>query len=211
MRTRVASLLTMVALALPASAHAQMPLPHPSFGLVGALNLSTAAGSDVSGAENRVGFSIGGFVRIPMSPMWSFQPELEYAAKGVKETDNSGGTPSTATIDLSYLEMPLLFRVSAPSSPAGQLFGEFGPAVAVKVDCSLSATSGGVSASTSCSNFGLDIKSLDFGAMVGAGYEFPMAGHALSLGVRYNFGLAEITSGSNAKNRNLQFVAGLRF
>ncbi len=209
MRTRVVSLLSILALAMPAAARAQVPLPHPSFGFVGALNLSNFGGSDATGFDNKVGFSVGGFVRIPMSSMWSFQPELEYATKGAKTTDNSTGTPATATLDLSYLEMPLLFRVAAPSTPAGRLFAEFGPAVAAKLDCTVSVSSGGLSASTSCANFGGNIKSLDIGAMVGAGYEFPMGSRALSVGVRYNYGLTEISSASNTKNRNLQFVLGL--
>ncbi|MGH7668714.1 MAG: porin family protein [Gemmatimonadaceae bacterium] len=190
---------------IPVAAHAQLPLPHPSFGLVGALNVASFGGSDASGLDSKVGFSLGGFVRIPMAPMWSFQPELEYAGKGAKASGGSG------TIDLSYVEMPLLFRVASPSSPAGQLFGEFGPALAFKVDCTISASSGGVSASESCADAGSDAKSFDVGGMVGAGYEFPMGSHALSIGVRYNYGLVELSSGSDTKNRNLQFVAGLRF
>ena len=209
MRTRVVALLSVLALSMPAAARAQLPLPHPSFGFVGALNLSNFGGSDATGFDNRVGFSVGGFVRIPMSPMWSFQPELEYAAKGAKTTDNSSGTPATATLDLNYLEMPLLFRVAAPSTPAGRLFAEVGPAIAVKLDCTVSVSSGGLSASTSCNNFGGDVKSFDVGGMIGAGYEFPMGSRALSLGVRYNYGLMELSSASNTKNRNLQFVAGL--
>lgn len=211
MRTHVASVLSGLALMMPVAARAQSPLPHPSFGVIGAVNLSTVGGNDVSGVDNKVGFSLGGFVRIPMSPMWSFQPELEYAAKGYKVNDNPGGTPLTGTFDLKYVEMPLLFRVAAPSTPSGQFYGEFGPALAAKVDCTISGTSGGLSMSSSCDNFGVNVKSFDVGAMFGAGYEFPMGSHALSIGVRYNYGLVQLTDGKDIKNRNLQFVAGLRF
>lgn len=205
MRMKFVPVLAAVALALPAHASAQSVLG-TSFGFVGAVNLSTFGGSDVSGAKTKVNFSLGGFARIPMSPMWSFQPELEYAGKGSKASDNTG----TATVDLSYVEVPLLFRLSAPSTPAGQLFGEIGPAVAFKVDCTVSGTSGGITVSGSCANAGVDVKTTDFGGVIGAGYEFPMSGMGLSIGVRYNYGLSELFSGSNAKNRNLQFVAGLR-
>lgn len=205
MRMKFIPVLAAVALALPAHASAQSVLG-TSFGFVGAVNLSTFGGSDASGAKTKVNFSLGGFARIPMSPMWSFQPELEYAGKGAKESDNTG----TATVDLSYIEVPLLFRVASPSTPAGRLYGEFGPSAAFKVDCTVSASSGGVSASTSCANFGADVKSFDLGGVVGAGYEFPMSGMGLSIGVRYNYGFTEIASGANTKNRNLQFVAGLR-
>ncbi len=207
MRTRVASLFSVLALAMPVAARAQVPLPHPAWGIMGALNFASFGGSDASGLDTRTSFSVGGFVRVPMSPMWSFQPELEYAGKGAKA---SGGS-TTGSIDLSYVEIPLLFRVATPSTPAGRLFGEIGPSIAFKVDCTISASSGGVSASSSCANAGQDAKSVDYGGIVGAGYEFPMGTYGLSLGVRYNYGLAEIASGSNVKNRNVQLVAGLRF
>ena len=179
---------------------------HTSFGLVGAVNLATFGGSDASGAKNRVGFSLGGFARIPMSAMWSFQPEVEYAGKGAKTSDSF----ATGTVDLSYIEVPLLFRVSAPSTPAGQLYAELGPAVAFKIDCTISGSSGGITVSGSCADAGADIKTMDVGGVVGAGYEFPLNSMALSIGVRYNYGLTEIASNANTKNRNLQFVAGLR-
>jgi hypothetical protein len=106
MRKRFVPLFVAVALAAPAYASAQSVLG-TSFGFVGAVNLATFGGSDATGAKNKVSFSLGGFARIPMSPLWSFQPELEYAGKGAKESDNTG----TATVDLSYIEIPLLFRV----------------------------------------------------------------------------------------------------
>ncbi len=207
MRTRVASLFSVLALAMPVAARAQMPLPRPAWGIMGALNLASFGGSDASGLDTKTSFSIGGFVRVPMTPMWSFQPELEYAGKGAKASSGSG----SGSIDLSYVEVPMLFRVATPSTPTGRLFGEIGPALAFKVDCTISASGGGASASTSCANAGFDMKSFDVGGIVGAGYEFPMGTYGLSVGVRYNYGLVEITSGSNVKNRNLQFVAGLRF
>lgn len=206
MRNRVTALLSALLVGFPAYAGAQMGLPHPSFGFVGALNVASFGGSDASGVDSKVSFSLGGFARIPMSPLWSFQPELEYAGKGAKASDNSG----SGSVDLSYIEVPLLFRVAPPSTPAGQFYAEVGPAAAFKIDCSISGSSGGISASTSCDNAGLDVKSFDFGGVVGAGYEFPMSGMGLSIGVRYNYGFVELFDGSNTKNRNLQFVAGLR-
>ncbi len=207
MRTRLASLFSVLALAMPVAARAQVPLPHPAWGIMGALNFANFGGSDASGTDTRTSFSVGGFVRVPLSPLWSFQPELEYAGKGAKASSGS----TTGSIDLSYVEVPLLFRVATPSTPAGRLFGEIGPSIAFKVDCTISASGGGVSASSSCANAGADAKSVDYSGIIGAGYEFPMGMSALSLGVRYNYGLADVASGSNTKNRSVQLVAGLRF
>ncbi len=195
---------------VPMTLPAQVPLPRPSFGLLGAVNVASLSGGSVVGYANHVAFSVGGFARIPLASSIAFQPELEYAAKGAEETVTSGGSTSKGTLDLRYLEMPLLLRFTAESSPALKLFGELGPAFAARLDCTFSGTSGGLTISFACSEVG-NVKSLDVGAMAGAGVEVPLGTHALSLGVRYNLGLTEITTGSNVKNRNLQFVAAWRF
>ncbi|HEU4989158.1 MAG TPA: porin family protein [Gemmatimonadaceae bacterium] len=199
------------ALAAAPQARAQSTAKHATFGVIGAVNLTTFGGSDAAGAENKVGFSAGMFARVPMTEVWSFQPELEYAMKGAEETDNSSGTSVKASVDISYIEMPLLLRAAAPESPNGGLYAEFGPALAAKLDCTVSGSGGGLTVSFSCNDAGAKIKSFDLGAMAGLGYEFPIGRQALSIGVRYNYGLLELASDANTKNRALQFLGGFRF
>jgi hypothetical protein len=199
-------------LAAPAAMHAQVPTPPPRiYGLVGGLNLSTFGGSDVTGVDYQLGFTLGAFARMPLTPNWSFQPEVEYTTKGARETSDANGTRVTANMVISYVEVPLLFRVSSSPIRDGRLYAEFGPALATKLNCSLGGRGNGVTLTTSCDNTNANVKSLDAGGVVGAGYEFPAGMHALSIGVRYDYGLIELSNNSNAENRNLQLLGQLRF
>lgn len=195
---------------VPLAAAAQAAPARPSFGLMGAANLSTLGGSGVTGSGNRAGISVGAFLRIPLAPSWSLQPELEYAAKGAQTSSISGTSLLVSTLDLRYVEMPLLFRVASSGSRGVHLFGEFGPAPAAELDCTLKAVQQDTTVSLPCHHY-LSVHSFDIGAMVGGGFEFPYDSHSVSLGVRYNLGMTTIATGGDAKNRNLQFVAGLWF
>jgi hypothetical protein len=177
-----------------------------SYGLMGAINSSTFGGSDATGASQKIGFAIGGFVRKDINDTWAFQGELEYTMKGAKQTVGAG----TFKAEIDYVEIPLLFRASASRGEMGRPFLEFGPALAFKAGCTLSAESGTVSVSAPCGS-GSSIKSFDFGAMAGVGYEFSVGGSKLAIGARYNLGLLDMADNSNAKNRNLQGVVGFRF
>ncbi|MHB1863775.1 MAG: porin family protein [Gemmatimonadaceae bacterium] len=196
-------------LSVPAGLRAQVPAAHPSFGVLGALNLSTFGGSGTTGMENKVGYTAGGFVRIPVSPAWSFQPELDYTTKGVKFTFDSNLGTYVSTQTLPYVEMPLLLRVDGNSAGGIGLFAEFGPALAARVGCSTSLRGGGQSLSGPCAGFS-QMRTFDVGAMAGGGIDLPLLGHMMTLGVRYNYGLSAIAGGSSVKNRNLQFLAGWR-
>jgi hypothetical protein len=177
-----------------------------SFGLTGAVNFATLGGDDVSGAESKVGFALGGFLRKTMSDTWAFQGELHYSMKGAQETNNG----VTGKLNLNYIEMPLLFRAYAGGASTTRPFIEFGPALALKAGCTLSAESGSTSGSVSCTEFG-EIKTFDAGLTGGAGFEFPVGTSKLALGARYTYGLLDIGNGASAQNRNLQIVLGIRF
>jgi hypothetical protein len=204
---RVHLLLALAAFLVPfAQVTAQGSKSDLSFGLVGALNIATIGGDDAGGAESKIGFAIGAFLRKQINQTWAFQGEAEYSMKG---TQFSGGG-ATAKLNLNYIEVPLLFRASANPGESTRPFIEFGPALALKAGCTVSAESGSVSGSVSCSSLG-EVKSFDAGLMGGAGFEFPVGSNSLSLGARYNLGLIELGDGASVKNRNLQIVLGLRF
>ena len=210
MRPSVLALLVPALLAAPSAAGAQTTPAQVRFGLLGSFNMSTLGGSDVARPRMKGGFSVGALVRLPISNAWSFQPELEYAGKGVrmKSTTTPSG-PYTETVGLGYLEAPLLLRLSARSTPSGRLFVEAGPAPAVNLRCSISLVANAVSVSTSCASRSLDPNSFDVGAIVGVGLELPLGTRSIWAGVRYNYGLTDVADGSNARNRNLQIVGGL--
>lgn len=209
MRTSMLALLVPALLAAPSVAGSQTTGPHNSLGLFGAFNMSKLGGGDVTRAEIKGGFSVGAFVRIPMSGPWSFQPELEYAGKGnrMKGATTPWG-PYTQIVDLGYLEFPLLFHVATPWTPSGRVFIEAGPAPAFNLDCNGHLTARNASVSTPCTSFGLDANRFDFGAIIGGGLELPVGTHAVWAGVRYDYGLTDVANGTNARNRTFQILGG---
>jgi hypothetical protein len=177
-----------------------------SFGVIGGVNFSTLSGDDISGNQSKVGFTIGGFLRKSLSASWVFQSELLYVAKGTEMIVNG----VTGKVNLNYLELPLLVRGFAGPATALRPFLELGPALSLKTGCTVSAQNGSITQAASCSNFG-EVKSFDAGLIVGAGFETALGNSTVGVGVRYNFGLLDIRTGSTATNRNLQVLASIRF
>ncbi|HEY6109542.1 MAG TPA: porin family protein [Gemmatimonadales bacterium] len=183
-------------------------------GVKGGVNLATWGGSDVSlfetacGCNNttRTGVAVGGFVSFDLSRIVRLQPELYYMGKGTK-IELAG---VAASINVSYLELPVLLvvapRVQGTIHPS--FFG--GGALGVKVGCSIS----GGGASVSCSNASFPTKSLDYGLVFGGGLGFALGkGEALIDG-RYNLGLAKVLDTNptlSLSHRGLAILAGYSF
>ena len=199
--------LALTALVTCSSLGAQGNSERLSFGLIGGLNLSTINGDFTQLAENRAGFSVGGFLRKPISGVLDFQIEGQYSVKGTKFS----GLGATATLNLSYFEIPVLLRASAKSNDSFHPFVEGGGAVGLNSSCSFSAGVGSFSGSLSCSGSGASVKSFDAGLVGGAGIEIPVGTNAVGIGVRYTFGLVSVFDQGSIKNRNLQFLASIRF
>jgi hypothetical protein len=179
-------------------------------GVSAGFNLATFSGKDIQGAENKSGFGGGVYLAIPVAPQIEFQPELLYTAKGAKSSDAG----FEAAVRLNYVEIPLLARVNFPTSSDVTPHLYLGPAIAFKAGCSLSASGNGISTSAGCDGLTDDagqpisIAAVDFGAVVGGGLGFNVGGQRATVGVRYDLGLKNITSGGGeSKNRTLSFLA----
>ena len=196
-----------------AVANAQTPTPTPTFGVVAGLNFARLSGDSSSGTKQRIGFVGGATLNLPLSPNWAFAPELVYSQKGVKASD----TDFEATIKLSYIELPALFRYDFGTAGGVRPFLLAGPAFALKSGCSVEVEGGGVSLSGGCDDAndtgeGSSFKSFDVGAMFGGGLSFDVGGRTMRLGVRYNLGLVEVADNSgSAKNRVLSLVGSFEW
>jgi outer membrane protein with beta-barrel domain len=183
-------------------------------GVKGGVNLATWGGSDVGLFEaacscnntTRTAFVAGGFVSFDLGRVVRLQPELYYIGKGTK-IEVSG---AAATINVSYLEVPVLLvvapRVQGTIHPT--IFG--GGALGVKVGCSLSASG----ASVSCSSASFPTKSLDYGFVFGGGLGFALGSGEALIDGRFNLGLAKVldTNPSLSLNhRGLAIMAGYSF
>jgi len=178
-----------------------------SFGIKGGLNLAKLGGSDVSNVDSRTTFNAGGFVEFVVSDFIGIQPELLFTMKGAKEKFDYEGVTLKSEVKLTYLEIPVLFKLYVPVE--GVSFKPFiyaGPSIGFKLSSKIKVSSGGESVEEDIE----DLKSTDFGFNFGVGSNIG----PIIIGIRYNLGLTSIDDSADpddVKNRVLSFNVGFGF
>jgi hypothetical protein len=167
--------------------------------------MTTVDGDDAGDVGNRTAFGLGVQLQTAVGNAAFFGTGLNYMMRGFKEEDPSG----TATFKLNYIELPLLLGYRFPTSGAVRPYVMGGGHVAFKAGCQVAGESGGVSASMSCEDAGIEVKSTDFAAVGGAGLNFLAGANTVSVDLRYSLGLQDISEGNSAKNRG--FTLGLGY
>jgi opacity protein-like surface antigen len=171
------------------------------FGVKGGINLSTLTG-DNDEASSKVGFQVGGFAEIKLTDKFSVQPEVLYSLQGAKSEFSEFGLNSKSTLNLSYLNIPVMAKYYVAEKFSLEAGPQIGFLLSAKDDTKV--TMGGESSSEKI-NVKDDYKSIDFGVNFGAGYDFT---ENLSAGLRYNLGLsniAETVEGESYKVKNSVF------
>ena len=143
--------------------------------------------SETSGSK--VGFAAGVFVEIPLTDIFSFQPELLFVQKGGSDSGDffedddffdDGGNGDSESLTFNYLDLPLLARANIPFERDFSPYVVAGPSIGYLL--SASASSGD---DEDIDEF---YKSFNFGFILGAGVEFGN----LSVDLRYDIGLTNI-------------------
>lgn len=159
---------------------------------------------DEDGFERRTGFAGGLFVVVPMSDRIAFQGEALFSQKGTSFSGNGG----EGTLELDYLDVPLLVRVGSRSSGETSFHAFAGPSVGLKLRSNLTATFEG---ETEDEDIDDDVEAVDFGLVVGAGLDFGR----FTVDGRYAWGLRNVLSVEpeemEIKNRVFSIMAGVRF
>ncbi len=145
-------------------------------GIKAGLSVANFTGADASGFSSKTGFAFGGFLEFSLSPSLALQPELYYVMKGA--------SVSPLSIKLSYLEVPVLLKMTIPT--AGQISPNFYVGPFFSVMLSADASANGQSASVS--DF---FNSTDVGLTVGAGIGFPVTRGKITIDGRYDLGLTK--------------------
>ena len=200
---------TLLLVAVPLAANGQITL-----GARGGLNLSSLRGDDVEDLDGKTGFHFGAFADFSLSDVFSIQPEILLSQKGAEESEQG----VTASINLSYAEIPVLAKIKIPSS--GKVGGHVvaGPAIAFETKCEVEVEGDGASAAVDCDADELegdfDRKTLDLGLLFGGGMSVDVGGVVLSLETRYNLGILDLNDDpspdvSAVRNGNLMFTVGV--
>jgi hypothetical protein len=190
-----------------------VPVRAQRIGIVAGGTFSQLRGISNVSAKNRTGTMFGLSVLLPSAGTFSLQPELLFTNKG-SQLDVSGG--GRRNVKLDYLEIPLLLRIDSRSGTGLSPHVYAGPSVGFNVGCNVVLSGSGVpNTSSDCKrdNF-LSPKSVDWGAIVGAGIDLSVGGIGVTGGARYGFGLADINKTNvtdHVRNGALTVYAGVLF
>jgi len=181
-------------------------LPRPvTVGLKGGLSVAGITGDETDGWDNRNGICGGGFLFIPLSDYFGLQAELLYVSKGAEHEENWEGASLKTTLELAYLEIPVLARLTIPTgvSLTPSIFA--GPVLGLKVQGDQKAEYRGRSTSTEIDG----LKSTDFGLALGGGLDVDTGYGKALIDLRYEFGLTEILDdGGSIKNSAFLAMVG---
>ncbi|OYU85724.1 MAG: opacity protein [Flavobacterium sp. BFFFF2] len=174
-------------------------------GIKGGLNVSQLSKQTDQTVSSAYGFHAGVLAEIKVLGKASFQPELLFSAQGSKaETQNLGAT-TTYTDKLYYLQLPLMAKVFVFKG----LFVEAGPQFGLLL--SANRVTDVANAASSSNDIKGNLKSFDYAANVGVGYD--LFSHLMA-NVRYSFGLNDINdtpNGDAVKNGVFQLSLAVKF
>lgn len=154
--------------------------------------------------DRRKGLAAGFIALLRVHPAVAVQAEASYAQKGAEFTPPDGLGLSDVSIELDYLELPVLLRLAAP----GGGFRPYGLAgIGAGILIKSKATAGDVEGDTD------GIKKMDFAGVLGGGLEIPAGDGALGVEARYWFGMTDIedTAMATIKNRVLTIAGSYLF
>ena len=161
------------------------------------------------------GYSIGVGYDIQISDAISLQPNLQYIQKGAKlsVTDEINDYKYSESIDLNYIEMPVLIKFGLGSAKKFFLYG--GPSIGywLNGNFKFSIENTGTGESDTISEkivFDENSNRAEFSVQLGMGY---LIANKILLDVKYGIGLSDIYSSGDIayKNRVLQLSVGMPF
>ncbi len=166
---------------------------------------------DQSGlAESRSGSLFGLFVGTPVAGPLSAQAELFLVKKGGGLSTAVQSVPVRVSVQLVYIELPLLarFRIPVGGRLHPNVFG--GGSMALNIGCDIQAEVPGIIEQQACDAAGdVEVTTFDTGAVIGAGFEYDWRDSNARLEIRQTIGLREVSPGDTAKNRTWAILFGI--
>jgi hypothetical protein len=173
---------------LLAAAPAQAQRLH--FGLRGGVNI---AGAETKGTAfngdtgTRTGYHLGLIGSADISSWFALQTEVWYSKKGFSEGE------TTAALDLTYFEIPVLAVIKLPLPLSPRLFS--GPVLGLESSCTVTFE-GDKTDCESARQGAPRTKGADSGIIFGAGLGFDFGPGMLTGDIWYNHGLTDISEAS---------------
>lgn len=157
------------------------------------INLANISGEDVGDTETNTGPVLGAYVVLGITDRFSFQPEVLYSEKGWELFDG------VVKVNISYLDIPLLARLTLLSNSKTSLDFYLGPTFSIKLKGTME---------TSGVETDFVVKKTDFGVTFGADFRYDQ----VIFEARFTQGLSSIDASAadlDFKNRVITFLVGL--
>ena len=156
-----------------------------SLGIKGGASYTTFKGNDAKDYEYRVGYTAGLMLQQHITDLIGVQVEALYTAKGAKIESRSGNNEVEESFRLNYVDVPVLFHVSANG-----LFFDLGPQASFIASArQVRESTSGSTTTSSKTDITDQPYAVDLGYVAGLGYR---AGNGLGLELRYNGGFKNI-------------------
>ncbi|HMK04276.1 MAG TPA: porin family protein [Ferruginibacter sp.] len=215
--------LAVISVVMVTTMHAQV-----SFGIRNGINFSKWEGDDLQVVEDLVdktegyivtkgkkGLHFGGYVNIPISQTFSFEPGLQYSKKGYGIKGDFQipalkyfGIDIGAEVQSHYIDIPLVLRANVYKG--FQVYA--GPQFSYLVRSSLNAKLGILGITLFNKGIGITgrFNKADLGLTGGIGYKFE---NGFNIQAGYEHGLSRLDKNENfdARNRVLKFSVGYNF
>ncbi len=152
-------------------------------GQVGAIVGATFASlRGVDGLDSRTGLMGGLSLVLPLAGGIGLQPEVLFVSKGAE-----GSQGDVEGLELNYVEVPVLLRLSMGQGSAVNPHLYAGPYLGYNISCNVEGTS------VDCDDVpGVSTRSVDVGGTLGGGLDFSLGGLVLTGGLRYSFGVSKV-------------------
>ena len=147
-----------------------------TFGIKAGANFSNVKASGDGESETsdmKVGFNIGGLANIPVSDMFSVQPELVFSMEGGKEEEDG----IDFKLNFNYINIPVLLQYNSSG-----FIAETGPQVGFLAGAKYKIDDDESDAKE-------DYENINFSWAIGLGYKLPSG---FGFNARYNLGLSNI-------------------
>ena len=166
---------------------APLAAAQPTFGIRAGLNVADVSDIDFERVADfeideqpRLGFVGGVFVELPLTPTFSVRPEVLYSQKGARAVAADGADDDDVSLDLDYIEVPVLARLGVPASPTLEVALLAGPSIGFRLNDNLD----------DIDDFGEDdaVTSTDYAAVVGG----EIGSGPFFVDLRYTLGLGDL-------------------
>ena len=165
--------------------------------------------------NSKTGFTVGGYLNIPLSDKISFEPGLQYAQKGYTMQGNLKidalkflGVNASAKVEAHYIDIPLVLKAEV----AKGLSIYAGPQLSYLVKNNLHLNAGvlGISLYNNKIDITDNFNRVDMGIAGGIGYKFD---NGFNIKAGYDYGLSKLDKNDNFKayNRVAKISVGFSF